>query len=45
MTKASHLFYQTRQPRPYLDRAEGIYLFDADGKRYIDGSSGSIPSR
>ena len=44
MTKASHLFYQTRQPRPYLDRAEGIYLFDADGKRYIDGSSGAMVS-
>ena len=26
---------------PVLDRGEGIYLFDTDGKRYIDGSGGS----
>lgn len=24
-----------------LERGEGIYLYDADGKRYIDGTSGS----
>ncbi len=24
-----------------IDRGEGIYLFDTDGKRYIDGSGGS----
>ena len=40
----SHLFYQSRQPRPFLDRGEGIYLFDTDGKRYIDGSSGAMVS-
>ncbi|MFV0514416.1 MAG: aspartate aminotransferase family protein [Jhaorihella sp.] len=44
MTQASHLFYQTRQPRPFLDRGEGIYLFDVNGKRYIDGSSGAMVS-
>lgn len=38
----SHLFYQTRQRRPLLDRAEGIYMWDADGKRYLDGSSGAM---
>ena len=26
---------------PVMDRAEGIYLWDTDGKRYIDGSGGS----
>lgn len=26
---------------PTIVRGEGIYLFDADGKRYIDGSGGS----
>ncbi|HEY7033229.1 MAG TPA: aspartate aminotransferase family protein [Thermomicrobiales bacterium] len=26
---------------PVIDRGEGIYLYDADGKRYIDGSGGS----
>ncbi|GGD30399.1 aminotransferase family protein [Sinisalibacter lacisalsi] len=40
----SNLFYQSRQPRPFLDRGEGIYLFDVDGKRYIDGSSGAMVS-
>jgi len=40
----SYLFYQSRNPRPFLDRGEGIYLFDEDGKRYIDGSSGAMVS-
>lgn len=40
----SHLFYQSRLPRPGLDRAEGIYMWDTSGKRYIDGSSGAMVS-
>lgn len=40
----SHLFYQTRDRRPMLDRAEGIYMWDKDNKRYIDGSSGAMVS-
>lgn len=44
MSDGSHLFYQTRKPRPFLDRGEGIYLFDVEGKRYIDGSSGAMVS-
>jgi adenosylmethionine-8-amino-7-oxononanoate aminotransferase len=40
----SNLFYQTKSPRPMLDRAEGIYMWDKDGKRYIDGSSGAMVS-
>ncbi len=40
----TNLFYQTKSPRPMLDRAEGIYLWDTDGKRYIDGSSGAMVS-
>ena len=40
----SHLFYQSRLTRPMLDRAEGIYLWDTDGKRYLDGSSGAMVS-
>lgn len=39
---ASHLFYQTRQRRPLLDRTEGVYMWDVTGKRYIDGSSGAM---
>ena len=44
MTKASRLFYQSRLRRPVLDRAEGIYMWDKSGKRYIDGSSGAMVS-
>jgi len=38
----SHLFYQSRQRRPRVDRAEGIYIWDQAGRRYIDGSSGAM---
>ncbi len=45
MTDApSYLFYQSHNPRPFLDYGEGIYLFDESGKRYIDGSSGAMVS-
>lgn len=40
----SPLFYQSRLSRPTLDRAEGVYLWDTDGKRYLDGSSGAMVS-
>jgi adenosylmethionine-8-amino-7-oxononanoate aminotransferase len=40
----SHLFYQTRLRRPLLDRAEGVYMWDIHGKRYLDGSSGAMVS-
>ncbi|CTQ65061.1 aminotransferase family protein [Roseibium alexandrii] len=38
----SHLFYQNRQGRPMLDQARGVYMWDVDGKRYLDGSSGAM---
>lgn len=38
----SHLFYQTGQRRPRLARAEGVYMWDVNGKRYLDGSSGAM---
>ena len=41
---STHLFYQSRLPRPELDRAEGIYMWDTTGNRYIDGSSGAMVS-
>lgn len=44
MKMKSHLFYQTRDRKPMLDRAEGIYMWDKTGKRYIDGSSGAMVS-
>ena len=37
-----NLFHFTRLPRPVVDRAGGIYLWDKSGKRYIDGSSGAV---
>jgi len=41
-SRPSHLFYQNRQRRPRIDRAEGVYIWDVHGKRYIDGSSGAM---
>ncbi|HHX89700.1 MAG TPA: aspartate aminotransferase family protein [Paracoccus sp.] len=38
----SHLFYQSGQRRPVLDQARGVYMWDVDGKRYLDGSSGAM---
>ncbi|MBP5858290.1 aspartate aminotransferase family protein [Marivibrio halodurans] len=38
----SHLFYQTRQRRPLLDRGEGVYLYAEDGRRFLDASSGPM---
>ncbi|MEZ5824750.1 MAG: hypothetical protein R3C97_08435 [Geminicoccaceae bacterium] len=38
----SRLFYQTRRRRPVLDHARGIHMWTADGRRFIDGSSGAM---
>ena len=38
----SNLFYQGRQRRPMIKEARGIYIFDVEGNRYIDGSSGAM---
>ena len=38
-----HVFY--RNPTKYyptVQRGEGIYIYDTDGKRYIDGSGGAV---
>ena len=40
----SHLFYQGRQRRPLIDRAEGLYMWDVHGRCYLDGSSGAMVS-
>lgn len=37
-----NLFHFTRAPCPLVDRADGIYMWDSTGKRYIDGSSGAV---
>jgi adenosylmethionine-8-amino-7-oxononanoate aminotransferase len=36
------LFRDLKKIYPVVDRAEGIYLYDSEGKRYIDGSGGAI---
>ncbi|GLQ05143.1 aminotransferase family protein [Sneathiella chinensis] len=38
----SHLFYQTGSKRPVLAEARGIYMWDVEGRRYLDGSSGAM---
>jgi len=40
----SNLFYQSGQKRPMLDRGEGVYLFDVNGNKYLDASSGAMVS-
>jgi hypothetical protein len=42
MREPSNLFYQSRQRRPLVGEARGVYIWDADGKRYLDGSSGAM---
>lgn len=36
------LLRKLHTPLPLIERGEGIYLYDAEGKRYIDGSSGAL---
>ncbi len=36
------LFYQASGELPLVSHAEGIYIWDVDGKRYIDACSGAI---
>ena len=42
MASPSRLLYQSHSRRPVLDRASGVHMWDTDGKRYIDGSSGAM---
>ena len=42
MNQASKLFYQNRERKPLIDKAQGIYIWDQQGKKYIDGSSGAM---
>jgi adenosylmethionine-8-amino-7-oxononanoate aminotransferase len=40
---ASHVFYRReRHPHPLIERGEGIYLYDTDGRRYLDASGGAL---
>lgn len=38
----SHLFYQSHTRRPQATHAQGIYIWDENGRRVIDGSSGAM---
>ena len=40
----SHLFYLSSALRPQLAKARGVYMWDTEGKRYLDGSSGAMVS-
>lgn len=40
--QTDYLFYQTRRKLPFIERAEGVYIWDHTGKRYLDGSSGAV---
>lgn len=37
-------FTKGRAPRPVIERASGIYMWDREGRRYIDASSGPVAS-
>ncbi len=42
MPECEHVFYRNlRKIYPVADRAEGVYIWDTRGKRYLDGSGGA----
>ena len=40
--KVSYLYYQTAMTRSFVDSAQGVYIWDRSGKKYLDGSSGAV---
>ena len=43
MHKKGHVFYRNlHRSYPLVDRGEGVYLYDSQGRRYLDGSGGSL---
>lgn len=40
--RTDFLFYQSRKELPFVDYAEGVYIYDTDGKEYLDGCSSAI---
>lgn len=38
----SSVFYRSRKSSPTAVRGEGVYLYDAGGRRWLDGSSGAL---
>jgi adenosylmethionine-8-amino-7-oxononanoate aminotransferase len=41
---AGHVLHRSKSTPPIATRGEGIYLFDADGRRYIDACGGAAVS-
>lgn len=38
-----NIFYRRMQKEhPLIVKGDGVYLYDAEGKRYLDGSGGAI---
>ena len=45
MVEGNFVFYRNfHQEYPVADRGEGIYIYDKDGRKYIDGCSGAVVS-
>src|SRR3979411_3223798 len=45
MTQSQHVFHRhTQSDLPVAVRGEGLYIFDRDGKRYLDASGGAAVS-
>jgi len=40
--KGGALFYQDPKPLPMADYGKGIYIYDVDGRDYLDACSGAI---
>jgi len=41
--ETGHVFYRSPAKKyPMAVRSEGIYIYDSEGKRYLDGSSGAL---
>jgi adenosylmethionine-8-amino-7-oxononanoate aminotransferase len=38
----SYLFYQDKSRLPTASHGDGIYIYDIDGKEYLDGCSGAV---
>ncbi len=36
------LYRRAAHPHPVIERGEGVYLYDTEGRRYLDGSGGAI---
>lgn len=43
-SNTDYLFYLARHHLPVVDRAEGVRIWDRNGKEYIDGCSGAVIS-